>query len=191
MPAVLLLCAVLLGRQFFVAHGLRMPDSPVWSFTVVGQPEVKDDAVGLGGGLGNFLGFLGRTVQNLHPASGNLDRVVVVELIPGLQRDIGPRDVLGNEVFHLFEQGIRFRGFIDQAFEHVTRYGFAVVMVGAHHFAIHLVGSQDMNIVAVGRGTRLVLWRSASRPENEYSGNQKRGKECVLVIQSFAHSFSS
>src|SRR2546429_9298663 len=80
-----LLGAELLGGPLFVAHGLRMPDDSILSFTVVGQPEAKDDAVGLRGGFCHFLGFPRRTVQALHSARGNFDGVVVVELLSSLQ----------------------------------------------------------------------------------------------------------
>jgi len=35
-----------------------MPHGSVWGLPIVWQPEVKNDAVGLGGGFGNFLGLL-------------------------------------------------------------------------------------------------------------------------------------
>src|SRR5947207_14125324 len=68
-----LLGAELLGGHLFVAHGMRMPDDSICSLAVVGQPEVKDDAVGLRGGFCNFLGSLDRTVTIQHPPSYILD----------------------------------------------------------------------------------------------------------------------
>ena len=50
--------AVFLCGQFLVAYGLRVLDGTVGSFGVVRVPEMKDDAIGLSGGLGYFLGFL-------------------------------------------------------------------------------------------------------------------------------------
>src|SRR6266566_7178898 len=182
---------VFLGGQFFVAHRLSVFDGSIRCFAVVGPPEVKDNAVRLGRSLRDLLSLLRRLVEDLNAPRGNLDRVVMIKLVPVLKGNIRTRDIFGNEVFDLLEQGIGFGGFVNQAFEHIVRNSLAVMMVGSHHFAIQLVRSQDMNIMAVGGGARLFLWRSAPRSQDEYSGNQKRGKESVLVIHSFAHSFSS
>src|SRR2546430_900417 len=65
------------------------------------------------------------------------------------------------------------------------------MMVGAHDFAIHLVGSQHMDVVAVGGSPRFFLRRSAPRPQDKCTGNQQRGKESILVTHSFVHSFAS
>jgi len=130
-----------------------MPHGSVWGLPIVGQPEVKNDAVGLSGGFGNFLGLLRRPVQK--PAPGQWQSRLCGRdrnLFQVSRETLDRETFFGDEVFHLFEKRLGFGGFVNQAFEHVTRYRFAVVMVGSHHFAIHLVWSQDMNIMAIGGG---------------------------------------
>src|SRR3989449_7824949 len=165
---------VFLGGQFFVAYRLSVFDGSIWCFAVVGPPEVKDNAVCLSCSLRDLLGLLRRPVEDLNAPGGNLDRVVMIKLVPVLKGNIRPRDIFGNEVFDLLEQGIGFGGFVNQAFEHIVRNSLAVMMVGSHHFAIQLVRSQDMNIMAVGGCARVFLWRSAPRSQDKDSGNQKQ-----------------
>src|SRR5260370_26144775 len=112
---------VFLGGQFFVAYRLSVFDGSIRCFAVVGPPEVKDNAVCLSCSLRDLLGLLRRPVEDLNAPGGNLDRVVMIKLVPVLKGDVRTRNIFGNEVFDLFEQGIGFSGFVNQAFEHVTR----------------------------------------------------------------------
>ncbi len=136
--------------------------------------------------VGYFLGLLRRTVQNLHSAGGDFDCVVVVKLVPVLEGNVWPRNAFGHEVFHLFEQGVGLRGFVDQAFEDIARYGLAIVVVGSHDLAIHHMRREDMDVVPIGWCAGFLLGRSAPRTQSEYSRNQKGGKESILVVQSFS-----
>src|SRR6267143_3547607 len=108
--------------------------------------------------------------------------MIVIKPVPVLEGNVWTRNAFGHEVFNLLEQGIGLRGLVDQAFKNVGRYGLAVMMVGPHHLAIHLVGCENVDVVAVGRGARSLLRLSAPRSQNEYSGNQKRGKESIFVV---------
>src|SRR5260370_798135 len=177
---------VFLGSQFFVAHRLCVFDGSIWRFAVVWVPEVKDDAVGLSRSLGDFLGLLRRPVKDLNSTRGDFSGVVVIELVPVLEGNVRSRNALGHKVFDLFERSIGFRGFIDEAFEHIARYGLAVMMVGPHDLTIHHVRCDHMNVVAFRRGPRLFLWRCTSRRQGNDSGNQQRGEESVFVVHSFS-----
>src|SRR5712692_79784 len=140
-----------------------MLDGSVWSFPVVGPPKMEDDAIGLRRSLRDFPGLLRRPVQNLNSPSGDFDGVVVIELVPGLEGNVRSRNTFGHKIFHLFEKGVGFCGLVNQAFEHIARYGLAVMMVGPHDLTIHHVRCDHMSVVAFRRGPRLFLWRCTSR----------------------------
>ena len=71
------------------------------------RPQVKNHSVCLGGGIGEFLGFLGRQVQDLNPSACDFFLVIVEVLIPLFQRHIAARELLVDEVLDLDEFGIR------------------------------------------------------------------------------------
>src|SRR5467141_2497433 len=98
---------------WFMADGLRVFDDPAWCFRVIWPPQVKDDAISLRGGLGNLFGLLGRAIEHLDPACGDLNSVVMVKLVPGCKRHVWPAHGFGDEVFDLFQKRLGIRGLVN------------------------------------------------------------------------------
>jgi hypothetical protein len=67
---------------------------------------MKNDAVCLGGCRGHFLCLIFRHIQHLHTAGRDLYFMVMIELIPDVERQFA-RNRLGDEVFDVREDGVR------------------------------------------------------------------------------------
>lgn len=93
-----------------------MPDYTIGGFSSIG-PEMENDFVGLSRNSGDFLSLVFRQIQNLDPARGNIDLMVMIKLVPGLQRYLLTRDSLGNEIFDVSEPRVGIGRFKQQVLD--------------------------------------------------------------------------
>ncbi len=69
------------------------------------QPQMKNDAVCLGGRRGDFLGLIFRHIQYLHTAGCDLYFMVMIKLTPGIEREFSCNR-LDDKIFDVCQNGV-------------------------------------------------------------------------------------
>ena len=67
-------------------------------------PKMEDNSIGVRRERCNFLCLCFRHIQHLYTTSRNLDLMVVIVLVPGLERHMGTCNGLCHEVFNVRQQ---------------------------------------------------------------------------------------
>ena len=141
MPA---LSGRLLLRPWFVANGLWMTHFPSRRRRTL-WPEMKNNPVSFRRRRRDFFSFCLRHIQHLNTSRRNLHFMIVVELVPYIERQF-TRNRLGDEIFDVGQSAFRVRRLEHKALQNLRRNPFAVVMVRAMNgFVLELMGGHDMD----------------------------------------------
>src|SRR4029453_12925529 len=131
-------------------------------------PQMEQDPVRFGRDLRQRLRFLRRDIQDLHPPGRDFLLMVMEVLVPLLQRHVGAREFLVNEVFDFHQLGVGLGREEDQALHDLGFNRLTIVMIGTVDRAIFMaMGGHDVDGVALG-GTAWWLLRTQRGRSDEH-----------------------